>query len=304
MYGRRWRLWATRWRGREPPLPSGRLCPFRLPQKSTHPPPARAWLCRNTRRPSALSIPQWHLWFCGAWCVVACAQDGTWLPGTGRTELYINNGDKGKLRGRALWLLRNVDEGTAVDLSKVMGQTVEGACSTHRAPLLLKCLEALPNRASVVTVCACCVQSGDPALLSGEIGGKLLDCFSTELTVVYEPTFREQSEWGKAPPEQPIEFKGDLGKFVASIDETVRSMGLGVALTKPRKDVDLDVVARNAISGTVPAPDVLRSLEAVVDDWCNVVNRYGRLEIAVSGARARSPNVRVVRCSRTVRVSS
>ncbi len=119
----------------------------------------------------------------------------------------------------------------------------------------------------------CPKQSGDTALLSGEIGGQLLDCFSTELTVVYEPTFRDQPDWGKAPPEQPVEFKGDLGKFVASIDETVRSMGLGVALTKPRKDVDLDAIVRTSAAGAVPQADILRSLESVVDDWCNVVNR-------------------------------
>ena len=117
------------------------------------------------------------------------------------------------------------------------------------------------------------LQAGDASLLSGEIGGKLLDCFSNELTVVYEPTFRDQAEWGKAPAEQPVEFKGDLGKFVASIDETVRSMGLGVVLAKPRKDVDLDTVARTSAAGGVPSSDVLQSLTSVVDDWCNVVNR-------------------------------
>ena len=45
-------------------------------------------------------------------------QDGSWLPGSGRTELFINGGDKGKLRGKALWFLRNVDEGAVVDPSK------------------------------------------------------------------------------------------------------------------------------------------------------------------------------------------
>jgi hypothetical protein len=117
------------------------------------------------------------------------------------------------------------------------------------------------------------VQGSDSTLLSGEIGGKLLDCFSTELAVVYEPAFREQPDWGKAPPEQPSEFKGDLGKFVASIEEAVRSMGAGVTLSRPRKDIDLDAVLRSATAGAVPAGDTLHALEGVVDDWCNVINR-------------------------------
>ncbi len=91
---------------------------------------------------------------------------------------------------------------------------------------------------------AWCEQAGDSALLSGELGGKLLDTISAELSVVYEPTFREQPDWGKAAAEQPAEFKGELSKFVASIEEAVRGMGVGVVLAKPRKDVDLDLVLR------------------------------------------------------------
>ena len=60
----------------------------------------------------------------GCACGGGVVQDGSWLPGSGRPELYINNGDQGKLRGRALWLLRNVDEGAAVDLTKV-------SCACH-----------------------------------------------------------------------------------------------------------------------------------------------------------------------------
>ncbi len=120
-------------------------------------------------------------------------------------------------------------------------------------------------------MCAC--QAGDTTLLSGEVAGKLLECFSTELSVVYEPAFREQSEWGKAPPEQPVEFKGDLGKFVATVEEAIRSMGSGVTLARVRKDVDLDTVARQAAAGVVPPLDVVRALESVVEEWCNVVNR-------------------------------
>ena len=107
-------------------------------------------------------------------------------------------------------------------------------------------------------------QSGDSALLSGEIGGpggKLLESLSTELSVVYEPTFREQADWGKSAPEAPSEFRSELGKFVSSVDEAIKGLGSGVTLAKPRKEVDLDVCLRQATAGTGPAPDVIRAFD-------------------------------------------
>lgn len=56
------------------------------------------------------------------------AQDGTVLPGAGPHELILSNGETMKLRGRALWILRNVDAGP-VDVTKVCDCTRLGVSS-------------------------------------------------------------------------------------------------------------------------------------------------------------------------------
>jgi hypothetical protein len=44
------------------------------------------------------------------------AQDGEWLPGTGKPELFFTFGDEEKLRNRAMFFIRASDK---VDLEKV-----------------------------------------------------------------------------------------------------------------------------------------------------------------------------------------
>lgn len=71
-----------------------------------------------------------------------------------------------------------------------------------------------------------------------------------------------RAEWGKASAEQPAEFRAELAKFMASIDETIRGMGAGIVLSKPRKDIDLDVSLRQATAGNGPSIDTIRAFES------------------------------------------
>jgi len=158
--------------------------------------------------------------------------DGTVSPGAGPSQLIVHTGAASKLRGRAVWFLRQADG--EVDLSKI----------------------------------------GDAALLSGEIGSNLLESLSTELSAVFEPTFRDQSDWGKASAEQPVEFRADMSRTVASVDEAIRGMGTGVTLGKPSKETDLDVALRQATAGTGPSADVIRTFEGLVEGWCTQITRY------------------------------
>ena len=101
-------------------------------------------------------------------------------------------------------------------------------------------------------------------MLTGEIngaGGKLLESLATELSVVYEPTFRDAADWGKAATETVTEFRSELSKFVATVDEAVRGMGSGVTLAKPNPDVSVDNALRQAMAGTGPSPDIIRMFE-------------------------------------------
>ena len=72
-------------------------------------------------------------------------QDGTWLPGTGAPQLIVNFGNGGKMRGRAVWFLRNADLGE-IDLTKV------GILSLPPLPLLAARASAA---AVIVTACVC-----------------------------------------------------------------------------------------------------------------------------------------------------
>jgi hypothetical protein len=108
------------------------------------------------------------------------------------------------------------------------------------------------------------LQSVDTSLLSGEVGagGDLLASLSTELAVVFEPTFREAADWGKADADIPVEFRNELARVVATIDEALKNIGSGgVNLAKPRRDLDLDATLRQATAGTGPSLDVIRAFE-------------------------------------------
>jgi hypothetical protein len=105
------------------------------------------------------------------------------------------------------------------------------------------------------------MQSGDSALLTGEIGNNLLQTMADELLYLFDPAFHDSAEWGKATADDATEFKSELTKFQASLDETIRGFGAGVTLAKVRKDVDLDATLRTATTGGVVPQDVIHAYE-------------------------------------------
>jgi hypothetical protein len=84
-----------------------------------------------------------------------------------------------------------------------------------------------------------------------------------ELLFMFDPAFQESAEWGKATADDATEFKTELTKFQASLDETIRGFGAGVTLAKVRKDVDLDATLRTATTGGVVPQDVIHAYESM-----------------------------------------
>lgn len=79
---------------------------------------------------------------------------------------------------------------------------------------------------------------------------------------MFDPTFREASDWGKASEDEANEFKTELSKFQASLDETIRGFGAGVRLSRVRDNVDVDATLRTATTGGTVPPEVIRSYES------------------------------------------
>lgn len=61
-------------------------------------------------------------------------QDGEWVVGTGKPEVFFTFGDEEKLRNRALYFIRNADK---IDLDKV-GYATSTLSSKRRVMLIAK----------------------------------------------------------------------------------------------------------------------------------------------------------------------
>jgi dynein heavy chain len=144
--------------------------------------------------------------------------------GHGAPVLFCTLGTDDRLRGKALFFLRNSAAGKAVDVDKAY----------------------------------------DSDLLAGEMKGDVLQGLQSQLAAVYEPALmrRDDAEWGKADSASVQSFKTSLMAFRQDVAETLESLDSGVELQRPDASLfDLEAAARDCAKPSRLSPDLLRHFE-------------------------------------------
>ncbi|RYG41174.1 hypothetical protein EON68_03390, partial [archaeon] len=118
--------------------------------------------------------------------------------------------------------------------------------------------------------------ASSPDLLVGEVGADVLQALEAQVSVVFQPalTRREDSEWGKADASASSSFKSSLAVFSTEMAEARESLEGGVELSTP--DVagyDWEAAAANLARPTRLQPDLLRHCEALMESWCDSIER-------------------------------
>ena len=118
----------------------------------------------------------------------------TWnAENPGPKQLTISDGSSGLMMHKCCYFIRNVANGTALDLAK----------------------------------------SGDPDLLYGELGASSLGTIEAILSQSYRPLIDVYDNWGKVDEEQKSDFINEIGAFINNINEALNSFASGLELRSP-----------------------------------------------------------------------
>lgn len=147
-------------------------------------------------------------------------ESGEWIAGDGAAQLFLTFGDREKLRGKAVYFIRNLtDPSKGVDLDKV-------------------CTHCVGPRSADIK------QASDSSVLVGEVTSDPLRLLESQVSGVYKPSFENRTDWGKADDDQSHEFKSEVSKFVDGLADTLRSLGGGIELAKPDSKYDLEAISQ------------------------------------------------------------
>lgn len=129
---------------------------------------------------------------------------GEWARSDGEARLFFTTGTSARLRGKAVYFVRDTAEGEAVEMGV----------------------------------------ANDSSLLYGELSENPLQVLESTLSTVYVPQFEGRGDWGRAPRAHQKEFLSEVERFISGVQTSLKSLGDGIELAKPEKKYDLDALSR------------------------------------------------------------
>ena len=106
----------------------------------------------------------------------------------------------------------------------------------------------------------------DNSVLCGELTESPLRDLESSLSLVYTPNFSARSDWGKAESKHLGEFLGGLRKFVADMQENLKSLVGGLQLVKPETKIETVDVRPNS--------KLVAQFEQLLVQWCDQIETY------------------------------
>eukprot|EP00918_Siedleckia_nematoides_P049815 GHVU01109126.1.p1 GENE.GHVU01109126.1~~GHVU01109126.1.p1 ORF type:complete len:599 (+),score=113.17 GHVU01109126.1:201-1997(+) len=148
-------------------------------------------------------------------------------------QLLCTDGRSAPLEGKALYLLRCIPAGKAVNLQ------------VHN----------------------------DADLLCGDTSPDLLATFASSFATIFAPLLRRSNEieWGQCSTEQRDEFLSKALKFSADLTSAATAESQGIDLRRVPDEVDMKSISRDPVKAL--SPMVLVKLEGLVEEWCKGIER-------------------------------
>jgi dynein heavy chain, axonemal len=105
----------------------------------------------------------------------------------------------------------------------------------------------------------------DNSIICGELAPDTLNELHSTLAFMYQPLMNNQKNWGMAEEEHSSDFTGGMARFIAELNDNMKSITKSVELRKP--DSSYDYNAKPVGDST------LEHVVDVLESWCNVIDR-------------------------------